>query len=48
MTQPRLLWINPQGADWALVQPLVDAGALPRLAASASSLPDSRCGFRPP
>ncbi|WP_299403630.1 alkaline phosphatase family protein [uncultured Roseobacter sp.] len=33
MTQPRLLWINLQGADWALVQPLVDAGALPRLAA---------------
>lgn len=33
MTQPRLLWINLQGADWALVQPLVDAGVMPRLAA---------------
>lgn len=31
MTQSPLIWINLQGADWALVQPLLDAGAMPRL-----------------
>lgn len=32
MAKPQLIWINLPGADWALLHPLLDAGALPRLA----------------